>query len=172
MCFRTHSYQITLCILASNSNLFLITLASASLFTGWSWKPRKRRLKFFTLPEGNNREMLLDSQPRPRVESSIILPWKNFLCLHEEFILPVVNKDKYCMLITRPHASIYEYCYSTVFEKLNWMVKASGLWIDDYYWLRFPGCLSRNSSSAPCKTTQLRCLHSYMIMYTWTKRTN
>lgn len=169
MCVLGHSYQITLGFLASNSNLFLITLASASLFTGWSWKPRKRKLKCFTLPEGNNREMLLDSQPRPRVESSIILPWKNFLCLPA--ILPVVNKDKYCMLITHPHASIHEYCYSGVFEKLDWMVKASGLWLDDYYWFRFSGCLSRNSSSAPCKTTQLSCLHSYMIMYTWTKRT-
>lgn len=150
MCVLGHSYQITLGFLASNNNLFLITLASALLFTGWSWKPRKRRLKFCTLPEGNNREMLLDSQPRPRVESSIILPRQNFLCLPEEFILPVVNKDKYCMLITRPHASIHEYCSSGVFEKLDWKVKASSLWLDDYYWFRFPGGLSRSSSSAPC----------------------
>lgn len=40
-----------------------------------------------------------------------------FLCLPEESISPVVNKDRYCILITHLHTSIHAFLHSSVFLK-------------------------------------------------------
>lgn len=70
--------------------------------------------------------MLQDGQPRPRhgetVERAIILFQQIFLCLPEEFILPVVNKDRYCILILHLHTSIHAILHSTVSERLKQQV--------------------------------------------------